>query len=308
MIERDHILLGRVKEWLKAARYIDEHIDKFSSDDITAQYRLVRNMFKSGAEQLSDEQIQKIQLVLYEESWNITDEFGANLRSFSGKIGKIIEARESFGRLVREQEKPEQHQHEVKHDKPADKHEEKTTGKTEEKPKEKPVPPPHPEKRTIKRDGNLWEGMFLNGQPVERGKITYSDGMIYEGEWSDYGPDGFGFLRHSDKTMWSLYCKFLRGRPTGNLTFAWSNGDKFEAEKYIPGASYPQMLRNTTGVYTFKKNGYKEHGVFANGKWVSFEKKPEPRTVTRMFTPAQLAITIISIAVGIISCITAISI
>lgn len=314
--DKDKILSGRVREWLKAAGFIDSNLDRFSREEITTQYRLVRHMFKPGAERLSDEALRKIQQALYDESWNITDEFGTNLRSFSGKIGKIIESRDDFGRLVRvaevipppkEDPKPVPSPKEDPKPAPPPKEDPKPVPPPKEDPT--PVPPPRPEMRTVMKNGNRWKGKFLGDTPVESGKIYYSDGMIYEGQWSAYGPDGTGSLRHSDLTKWGFYSEFKRGIPTNKqLAFVWGNGDTYVAEKYEPNVAYSNLLRNTTGVYTFKKNGRKERGMYIGGQWKSLEKAPEPRIVTRLFTPAQIIITIVSIVVGAIACLTAISI
>lgn len=69
--------------------------------------------------------------------------------------------------------------------------------------------------------GDIYEGMFLGNERVWKGKINYSDGAVYEGEWNNDGPAGEGLLVWRDGTKFIGLFKGLSGQgkieyPDGN--------------------------------------------------------------------------------------------
>ena len=57
--------------------------------------------------------------------------------------------------------------------------------------------------RRVESNGYVYEGMFLGDERVWKGKITYPDGSLYDGEWDNNGPHGEGVLTQSDGTRFA---------------------------------------------------------------------------------------------------------
>ncbi|MDO4879694.1 MAG: hypothetical protein Q3983_00250 [Capnocytophaga sp.] len=78
------------------------------------------------------------------------------------------------------------------------------------------------------KDGTIYEGIYETGLPV-KGKLKYSNGNYYEGEWTD-------------------------GKRTGIGYFRWGNGDYYEG-------SFKEGTRFGFGKYTYA-NGDVKYGFF----------------------------------------------
>jgi hypothetical protein len=83
-------------------------------------------------------------------------------------------------------------------------------------------------------DGSIYEGELKNGKPYGKGKITWNDGTVYEGELVD-------------------------GKKHGKGKYKWANGDKYEGD-FINGQQHGK------GKITYKSGAYYE-GDYVNGKF-----------------------------------------
>ena len=48
------------------------------------------------------------------------------------------------------------------------------------------------------RDGSVYEGDLVNGKPHGKGKLTYIYGSVYEGDWVDGEQTGLGKMTYPD--------------------------------------------------------------------------------------------------------------
>lgn len=266
------IFRRRVDEWLKAARYIDVHLDDFSRPETANYYQDVRHMFKPDAKHISDETLQVMQMELSEEASFHTDDFGTALRAFAGKISSIVKSRDQFHEALEELGEIRPRVPVIVHD-----------------------------RRII--NGEMWDGQFLDDSPVKEGTIYYSNGLVYEGEWNVHGPHGRGTLSHSNRYGWELAAQFIDGKVGGNLFFKWLNGDSFTSAYIAQTSSFAHLLDHASGTYRFK-SGEIEKGEFINGRWRTEREVPKARIRNKSFTRSQTVKTIISMTVaGLAACV-----
>ncbi|MBM4231293.1 MAG: hypothetical protein FJ184_11175, partial [Gammaproteobacteria bacterium] len=71
-----------------------------------------------------------------------------------------------------------------------------------------------------------YEGLWINNQPDKRGKITFVDGRVYEGEHRNFTLDGQGALAMPDGTKY--VGSFKLNAQTGRGTKTWPNGKVYE--------------------------------------------------------------------------------
>lgn len=280
------LLRTRVSEWVRSAEIVDKHLGDFSRQELCESYKKVRDMFKDGASPLSDSTLEYIRYELAEEAAAHTNEFGSALRNFAGKISTIIKSRDDF------------------------------KNEFEAQVSEGLALPPSVEAKSRKIiNGQIWEGLFIGDKPVKKGTITYPDGIVYKGEWSEYGPDGKGTLVISDKKMKILETEFKKGRIVGSklygnqqfptITIQWHNGDRFTTCVTEPASAFAKLLENAPGVYVFA-SGEHESGTFEKGTWRSREKVTPAPVVRKAFSPAQRIISIAALVVAVLSvCIAA---
>ncbi len=80
--------------------------------------------------------------------------------------------------------------------------------------------------RRVEIDGDMYEGLFLGNERVYKGKITYSDGCYYEGEWDNNGPHGEGIMK--DEETERTYKGRFDSKEDGHGRIEWDDGDWYE--------------------------------------------------------------------------------
>ncbi len=270
------IFRSKVKEWDAAARYIDAHNVNFSREQVATLYSQVRGMFNPGAVQLTDLRLREIQEDLREEAALHQDEFGTILRSFAGIISQIIKSRDSFRQeLAAISEIP-------------------GLGGSAEDKKDRQIKNENtPVKQNRVINGDVWEGYFIGSRPTGNGMIKYANGMVYQGPWSEHGPEGRGRLMFAPPSGWFLIANFKKGKVSGALTFRWLNGDSFTTDPVVSTSSYSDIIRFASGTYRFF-SGETERGRFIDGEWCPDRSEPRKIIVKKLFTPGQTAVVTVS--------------
>ena len=104
----------------------------------------------------------------------------------------------------------------------------------------------------------IYEGHFRNMKKEGRGKMTYYNGHIYDGEWKDDEYHGKGKYTTCVNSSISIYeGDFKCGKAEGKGVLI-INGDKYEGD-------FINWLMEGKGIYSFK-NGDKYEGDFKNGQ------------------------------------------
>jgi hypothetical protein len=121
--------------------------------------------------------------------------------------------------------------------------------------------------RRVEIDGDIYEGMFLGNDRVWKGKINYSNGNYYEGEWGNEGPHGEGVLTSGNGTVFTGRFNGFSG--SGKITF--KDGDYYEGpwNEYGPNGRGVLHMANRvdSGEYT---NGLRTGSgriEWGNGNW-----------------------------------------
>ena len=104
----------------------------------------------------------------------------------------------------------------------------------------------------------IYEGHFRNMKKEGRGKMTYYNGHIYDGEWKDDEYHGKGKYTTCVNSSISIYeGDFKCGKAEGKGVLI-INGDKYEGD-------FINWLMEGKGIYSFK-NGDKYEGDFKKGQ------------------------------------------
>ena len=143
--------------------------------------------------------------------------------------------------------------------------------------------------KKISNDKSIWEGEWEDGIPISNGRVTFTDGSIYVGEWSGrstadfnyYEINGIGKMTYPNNEVYEG--NFKLGIREGNGTFTYKNGDIYEGNwvndlrsgngtiNYSNGDSYSgewsNNIRNGSGKYTYS-NGRFEKCFFENDKFI----------------------------------------
>ena len=88
-------------------------------------------------------------------------------------------------------------------------------------------------------------------------KATVGNGNLYEGEWHDGCPNGYGTMKYSTGSIYSG--QWLDGKRNGQGSMSFSTGDTYIGD-------WAGDQKNGHGVYIFK-SGDKYEGVFENNKY-----------------------------------------
>lgn len=75
-------------------------------------------------------------------------------------------------------------------------------------------------------DEVIYEGMYLGNDRVWKGKITWSDGSVYEGEWNNDGQHGYGRTTNADGRVDEG--QYSNGDRTGKGKMVWPDGESYE--------------------------------------------------------------------------------
>ncbi len=144
-------------------------------------------------------------------------------------------------------------------------------------------------------NGDVYEGNWLNGKYHGEGKISYTNGNKFEGQFFE-GNRKYGLF------IWlsgsSYFGEFVNNQATGKTRFTWANGDYyigeylnwkltgfgtlyFKTSQSIYEGNWLDSKLNGKGKIT-KKNGYYKEGLFNNSVEVSVKYyDPNGKEVTR---------------------------
>lgn len=87
---------------------------------------------------------------------------------------------------------------------------------------------------------------YTNGD-IDNATITYSNGIIYNGDCDGTALEGFGVMTYPNEDVYAgAYSASLR---SGQGIYTWSNGDKYDGE-------WMNDSMNGTGTYTFTNGNY----------------------------------------------------
>ncbi len=89
-----------------------------------------------------------------------------------------------------------------------------------------------------------YEGLWNNNAPATRGKITFADGRVYEGDHDNLNLDGQGELTTPDGTKY--IGNFKKNAQTGQGTKTWRDG-KVAGGQFVGGALRRGSLRESDG-------------------------------------------------------------
>jgi hypothetical protein len=70
--------------------------------------------------------------------------------------------------------------------------------------------------RFVYRDGSVYAGEFINGQPEGRGELYYANGDYYKGGWKNHAPDGEGYVNYTSGRSFGAI--WDNGKPVRELT------------------------------------------------------------------------------------------
>lgn len=117
-------------------------------------------------------------------------------------------------------------------------------------------------------DGNVCEGMFLGNDRVWKGKISYANGNVYEGEWNNQGPYGEGIytLKSGQKRIGRF---FDNGKGKGKIEYP--DGFYYEGEWNLSGRhGFGKTIINDIiceGEYLNDDRVGKGKFIWPNGDW-----------------------------------------
>ena len=106
--------------------------------------------------------------------------------------------------------------------------------------------------KTVYKNGDTYEGEYLNGKRHGKGKFTYHSGSVYEGEFVDNKFHGTGVFKFYDGRIYTGEWK--ENKLTGTGKFEYVSGAVYEGE-FLDG------LREGTGTY------YYISGAVYTGQW-----------------------------------------
>lgn len=93
--------------------------------------------------------------------------------------------------------------------------------------------------------GKKYEGEYRNGHRVGKGKITWPDGDIYEGEWNDEGKHGYGKMQYI--YAYTEEGEYENNHRIGKGKITWPNGEIYEGEWSDLGKHGYGKLQGTSG-------------------------------------------------------------
>jgi hypothetical protein len=129
-------------------------------------------------------------------------------------------------------------------------------------------------KYTCKRDGYVYEGDYFNSLQHGKGKLTYANGTVYEGDWVDgefigttLPPNFTGKGKLTDKEGNTYEGDIVNGKPNGKgkMTYTiYENGAVYEGD-------WKDGEPNGKGKMTWGDGSYYE-GDHVNDKWHGYGK------------------------------------
>ncbi len=106
------------------------------------------------------------------------------------------------------------------------------------------------------KNGDIYEGDWLNGERVGQGVLTYANGDRYDGSWENNERDGMGIMYYTNGDSYEGNWK--NDKRDGEGTMYYVNGDVFEGH-WLSGRIFGK------GTY-FWKNGDWYEGSWRDGK------------------------------------------
>lgn len=214
--EKRSLYVTKAGAWLTAAAIVEESADRLEPHEKEA-FTFIRNIFKSG-KNFDKTEFVEAQNALREAATLFSDDFGTALGKFASASSNISKDYDLFKDCLNEIEKragtaPIQPQEVASKQR-------KTLGEIGD-----PKPKLGVHQDSVIIGGSKWEGWFDGEKPVRTGKITFRNGVVYEGEWSTEGPDGKGILTWSNGEKWNA--TFRNGDPTYGI-IEYPSGNKYE--------------------------------------------------------------------------------
>ena len=77
-------------------------------------------------------------------------------------------------------------------------------------------------------NGDVYEGMYLNGMRNGKGKYTWKKGGMFEGEYLNHKRHGFGIMHYPDGSIYQGI--WFEGWRHGKGTYTYPNGDSYEGD------------------------------------------------------------------------------
>ena len=111
-------------------------------------------------------------------------------------------------------------------------------------------------KKCVLDDGSVYEGDFVNGKRIGKGKLTWPSGEVYEGNFVNGKIIGKGKYTWPNGEVYEG--DFVNGKRTGKGKLTWANGDVYEGD-------FRNGKITGKGKYTWA-NGDVYEGDFRNGK------------------------------------------
>lgn len=111
--------------------------------------------------------------------------------------------------------------------------------------------------KMIFKNGDIYEGMYLNGMRNGKGKYTWKNGGWYEGEYINHKRHGFGIMHYPDKSTYQGI--WFENYRHGKGTYTYPNGDTYEGQ-------WEYGRRHGHGVYTVVSDGSVFEGDFRRGR------------------------------------------
>ena len=111
-----------------------------------------------------------------------------------------------------------------------------------------------------------YEGNFLNGQWMGKGKHTFTNGDVYEGEFKGFKRNGFGMLKWANGKKYEG--NWVDGKVEGQGTYYYLDGSK-----YI--GNFSNYVRTGYGIYYYS-DGSIYSGNWTNGKMNGQGKREYP--------------------------------
>lgn len=115
----------------------------------------------------------------------------------------------------------------------------------------------YPTKRTYS-NGNIYEGLVVNGKAEGKGKFTWTNGDRYEGDFSNNEMNGKGILTYANGDRYEG--EFVNGKCHGAGILVFANGDRYEGQ-------FSDNKMHGSGVFA-RANGERKEGNFANGEFI----------------------------------------
>ncbi|EAY05107.1 meichroacidin, putative [Trichomonas vaginalis G3] len=111
--------------------------------------------------------------------------------------------------------------------------------------------------KMIFSNGDIYEGMYLNGMRNGKGRYTWKKGGMYEGEYVNHKRQGFGIMHYPDNSTYQGI--WFENWRHGKGIYTYPNGDTYEGD-------WQYGRRHGHGVYTVVSDGSVFEGEYRRGR------------------------------------------